>query len=107
MLQDVLAGILDVHSDAGKLFQKNFADQAGVAAGSAGGDDELRAIAEGVENRLPKVGAEPAIDGVPVKGGGDRGGLLADFREHVVLMQRRFGGWVGGRVHGSPMMPRK
>ncbi len=37
----VFAGVLHVDGDAGKVFDHNFAGQAGVATGSAGGNDQL------------------------------------------------------------------
>ena len=81
---DVLAGVLDVDGDAGEVFEEDFADEASVAAGAAGGDEQALLADEGLARGEEGGFAEAVAVGVGGQGFGDGVGLLVDLAEHRV-----------------------
>ena len=81
---DVLAGVLDVDGEVGELFEEELADDAGVAAGAAGGDEHGVLSGEGVAGGEEGVVAEAGGVGEGGEGLGEGGGLLVDLAEHGV-----------------------
>jgi hypothetical protein len=81
---DVLAGVLDVDGNSGEVFEEDFADETGVAAGAAGGDEQALFADEGLTGGEEGVLAEAVALGVGGEGFGDGVGLLEDLAEHGV-----------------------
>ena len=93
----VFAGVLDVDGDAAEVFDDELGEQAGVAAGAAGGDDDLVVdVLEPLENGGAGVGAELVAIDVSVYRGGEGSGLFEDLAQHPVSEGSGFG-WMWAR----------
>ena len=89
----VLAGVVDVYGEAGEALDHEFAGEACVPAGAAGGDGDAGGGAELFGGDL-HVGEEDVagVEGDAAEGGvADGAGLLVDFLEHEVLVAGLFG----------------
>ena len=98
----VLAGVLYVDGDAAEVFDDELGEQAGVAAGAAGSNDELAVDAgQPGESGGAGVCAEAVAVGVVVYRGGESRWLFVDFPQHPVGVG---GGIVWGRhVRSHPI----
>jgi hypothetical protein len=81
---DVLAGVLDIDGDSGKVFKKDLADESGMAAGAAGGDEQALFTDEGLKGGAKGVLAKTVGLGIGGEGFGNGARLLEDLSEHGV-----------------------
>ena len=87
----VLAGVLDVDRDAAEVLDEEFGEEAGVAAGTAGSDDNFGVdVLEPSEDRGAGVAAELVAVYVAFDRGGEGGGLLKNLAQHPVSERGRF-----------------
>jgi hypothetical protein len=81
-----LDGVLDGVGDAAEVFDDQLGEEARVAAGAAGGDEELALDAgQPIERRATGIGTEVAGLYILLERGGQRCGLF------LVVMQDRVG----------------
>ena len=97
----VFAGVLDVDGNAAEVFDDELGEQAGVAAGAAGGDHDLGVDAlEPLEEGAALVGAELAAGYISVYRSIEGSGLFEDLAEHPVSE----GGGFGRCGHGGAFL---
>ena len=80
----IFAGVFDVHGDAGQIFHHDFAGEAGVAAGTAGGNDDFLKSEERVFDGLERIGKNHVVFDILTNGFANGVGLLVDFPQHVI-----------------------
>src|SRR5580693_2442472 len=84
----IFAGVFHVHSNACQIFHHDFAGEAGVAAGAAGGDDDFFEGEECFFDGLERVRKNCVVRDILADGFANGLRLLVDFAQHVIWKLR-------------------
>src|ERR1700691_6495028 len=80
----IFAGVFHVHGDACQVFHHDFAGEAGVAAGAAGGDDNFLEGEESFFDGLERVRKNHVFRYILADGFANGLRLLVNFAQHVI-----------------------
>ncbi len=80
----ILAGVFDVDRHAGEIFNHDLASEARVAAGTAGGNDQLFKGEQGALDGIKFAGKENVVSQMLIESFGNSLRLLINLAEHCV-----------------------